>query len=397
MKDYKYILEPYAGKDTRCECPKCQKNDRSFARYIDVDTGGCVHPIVGRCNHESSCGYHYTPNQYFTDNNIHFDKSISNVQRTTPIQKPQPVPSFIDSLLMKKTLTGYENNNLVQYLKGIVGDEATQEAVQRYLVGTSKHWEGATVFYQVDGKGRVHGGKIMQYNRQTGKRIKEPFDKITWVHSVLKLQDFHLQQCLFGEHLLMDQSKPVAIVESEKTAIIASCYFPSYVWLACGGCKNLSLKLCEPLRKRNVVLFPDANKFEEWNGKMEEISKICNVSISSLIEKQATGEERKNGFDLADYLVRYSPKDFIKKEEWERDKYYPAFVDVDGILYIPTPPDGERSYTKYSSVEAYNKRTELPCIIPISSKDVTGMKQALINLRTLQIERQEGQYVNNKK
>jgi len=56
----------------------------------------------------------------------------------------------------------------------------------------------------------------MLYSPTTGKRVKEPFNHITWVHKALKQPDFNLKQCLFGEHLLQDKTKPVAIVESEK-------------------------------------------------------------------------------------------------------------------------------------------------------------------------------------
>ena len=92
-----------------------------------------------------------------------------------------------------------------------------------YRVGTSKHWQGATVFWQIAADGEVRGGKIMLYDRLTGHRVQEPFPHINWVHSVLKLPDFKLTQCFFGEHLLpYIRDKPVAIVESEKTAILAT-------------------------------------------------------------------------------------------------------------------------------------------------------------------------------
>lgn len=96
------------------------------------------------------------------------------------------------------------------------------------MVGTSKYWEGATVFWQMDYQNRVRTGKIMLYNPATGKRIKEPYNHVTWVHSILHKEDYNLKQCFFGEHLLPeDKSRPVALVESEKTAIIASYYLPN--------------------------------------------------------------------------------------------------------------------------------------------------------------------------
>jgi hypothetical protein len=214
------------------------------------------------------------------------------------------------------------------------------------------------------------------------------------VHTVLKLADFQLSQCLFGEHLLKGNYKTVAIVESEKTAIIAGCYLPDFIWLACGGCGNLSVKLCESLIGRNVVLFPDAGKYKEWSEKAKALSSICTVSVSSLIEKEASEAERKVGFDLGDYLVRFSPSELAGQKqpeetpitpEQEQRKQYLAYVSENGTLYIPTPPDGRITYTVYSSVEAYNRRSELPTFVSMQSVDVSGMKQVFINLNTLTI------------
>jgi hypothetical protein len=62
----------------------------------------------------------------------------------------------------------------------------------------------------------------MQYDSQRVSVLKKPQARISWVHSVLKLPNYNLSQCFFGEHLLIDTTKTVAIVESEKTAVIAS-------------------------------------------------------------------------------------------------------------------------------------------------------------------------------
>ena len=67
----------------------------------------------------------------------------------------------------------------------------------------------------------------MLYDSTTGHRTKEPRSYVSWVHTELNLVDYNLKQCLFGEHLLSDNpAKPIAIVESEKSALIATHYTP---------------------------------------------------------------------------------------------------------------------------------------------------------------------------
>lgn len=112
------------------------------------------------------------------------------------------------------------------YLANHLGYESALRLMKTYHVGTARKWENATVFWQTDISGKIRTGKIMQYNAKTGKRIKEPYAHVSWVHTELDIPEFHLQQCYFGEHLLYNSRKPVAIVESEKTAIIASFYIP---------------------------------------------------------------------------------------------------------------------------------------------------------------------------
>jgi hypothetical protein len=50
-----------------------------------------------------------------------------------------------------------------------------------------------------------------------------------------------------------DRTKTVAIIESEKTAIIASVYLPQFIWFAIGSIGNLQHYRCEALRGRKVV------------------------------------------------------------------------------------------------------------------------------------------------
>lgn len=311
MNGFKYLLEPYIGRNTRFRCPSCQKREKTFSRYIDMETGEHLHPSVGKCNREINCGYHYTPKQYFQDNHILFDTPKRKLDMTQiDIPKPKPI-SLIPVEVFKDSLKAHETNHFVQYLIKLFGVELTSELVSRYFIATSNYWNGATVFWQIDTQGKVRTGKIMLYSPDTGKRVKEPFNHITWAHKALKLTEFELKQCLFGEHLLIDKTKPVAIAESEKTAIIVSVYLPQFIWVAVGSLTNLTAEKCSILKGRSVILFPDLNGFEKWTIKAKELSHIAIFFVSDLLERKATEAERQKGFDLVDYLVKYNYKEFV--------------------------------------------------------------------------------------
>lgn len=316
MSEHKYILEPYKGMNTRYRCPSCQQRDKTFSLYIDTETGEHIHPTVGRCNRESNCGHHYTPKQYFQDNNISFDTPQPKAYKPRPVTPPPKPVSFIPVEVFKASLNpiAFETNHFVQFLINLFGVEVASKMVSRYFIATSKHWNGATVFWQIDIKGKVRTGKIMLYSPTTGKRIKEPFNHINWVHKALKKPEFELRQCLFGEHLLIDKTKHVAIVESEKTAIIASVYLPQFIWVAVGSLTNLNAEKCSILKGRTVTLFPDLNGFEKWSNKANELSHLAIFTVSDLLELKATEAEKKQGFDLADYLIKYDYKAFALPE-----------------------------------------------------------------------------------
>ena len=175
------------------------------------------------------------------------------------------------------------------------------ELMKRYNVGTSKHWKGATVFWQIDSNGKARTGKIILYNPQTGKRVKQPFCHVTWVHSALHLTDFNLRQCFFGEHLLTsEKNKPVGLVESEKTALVCSVHLPHFTWIASGG-KNgcLNEECLSILRGRTVSLFPDLGATDF--PMMRQLG--IHVQLYDYLERAATDEQRKQGLDIADFLL----------------------------------------------------------------------------------------------
>jgi hypothetical protein len=138
-----------------------------------------------------------------------------------------------------------------------------------------------------------------------------------WEHKALNRPEFNFKQCFFGEHLLKGNTLPVAIVESEKSAVIASVYLPEYIWLGASGKFGLNAEKCNVLKGRTVILFPDLSKptdkinaFELWTNKAKEHSYITNFVVSDLLEVNASEEERIQGLDITDYLIKKSFNDF---------------------------------------------------------------------------------------
>ena len=297
----RFIPEPYKGQATRFRCPACNHN-HEFTKYIDLENQIEFPDDIGICNRQVACGYHKTPKMYFEQNKgIMFD--IPNTAR--PVAPPRPV-DFISGDVMQSTLRNYDQNEFIKGLKLRFSPNEVDAVLNKYYIGTSKHWQGSTVFWQVDILGRVRQAKVIPYQSDTLKRNK---DLNVWFagKTILKNLEANLQQCFYGESQLKDAplSIPVAIVESEKTAVICSIAMPQFIWLATGGsngCKWLDGAVNGVLKGRAVTLFPDNDAYELWTKKAVTLQAVagCKVKVSDIL-KTKFGHELK--YDLADVLL----------------------------------------------------------------------------------------------
>lgn len=289
-----YSLEPYKSLRSRYTCPACNFK-HIFTRYVYNGTADYLADDVGRCNREGKCTYHKTPRQYFTENPS-AEKKVY-VQREVVVRET----FYIDKLQAVKSFKQYQNNNFVLYLSNKFGITEADRLVSMYKIGTSVKWAGATIFWQIDTLGVYHTGKIMLYDVNTCKRVKQPFDHIYWAHNSTMNYDTHqVEQCLFGLHLIQEFNKPIAIVESEKTAVLMAHYCDRYNWLSVGTINGLSVKKLEPLLNHNVTLFPDLGKgYEVWAQKALGFK---NIKVSNYLNEIATPEQLANGLDIADFI-----------------------------------------------------------------------------------------------
>lgn len=348
MNNYSYILEPYKGLQSRHRCPNCGQQ-RQFARYVDCNTGEYLSDLTGKCNRLDKCGYHYTPKQYFADYPININAmkqgaiTFNNVllqnrkSASTHTLSHKPISdstySVIPNDLFYKSLRRYDGNNFTLGLERLFGTLKTLELIDRFDIGTAKYPANGTIFWQVDTAGMVRTGKIMRYDAITLKRVKQlsaanknqrdetkindlqqhvVAPLVDWVHSRLKrkgvVKDYMLQQCLFGLHQLATTPKndAIAIVESEKTAVIASVYMPNLVWMATGGAQNFNNTLLKPLAGRKVIVFPDVNQYQYWKTKANNIQQQLqmDINVSDFMEVNASDSMKISGADLADVLIK---------------------------------------------------------------------------------------------
>ena len=323
--NYRYHLKKYAGKSSRLTCPSCGR-PHCFSPYVD-DNEEMYGEEYGRCDHESSCGYvKYPPSDY---DPLKRYSSSSNSWRNAPsggepkntqsksvtVKRPDPKPEPEGGIceipfdIVRQTVRTKPLSNFLRFLLTILPKDTIISLVKDYYIGVTKSLEA--VFYQIDIQGRCRSGKIVNYNPETGHRIKSEESKppVTWVHSKLKqagkLPDkWELTQCLFGEHLLAKYpDKIVILVEAEKTAIIGAAIYPKFVWVATGGKGQVGDKL-DVLEGRQIVAFPDYDGYDEWKRKFEEQAYL-NIQISDYVQKHATQEEKESGADIADLVVRW--------------------------------------------------------------------------------------------
>ncbi|MBK5722632.1 hypothetical protein JGH11_17290 [Dysgonomonas sp. Marseille-P4677] len=313
---YRYSLEKHRNGKPKHICPKCGK--RSFVRYIDNLTNQYVADHVGKCDRLENCNHHLHPYDYLKS--ISANGYCNTVQKNYQVRSSKSITSQINIVdcipfdYANKTRLQKENS-LNDYLYRIFGESRVNEVNWNYYVGSAKN--RMVIFPLIDINGVLRSGKFMAYNPETGRRLRDTTTYVfDWLHSILirkKLlpENFALKTCFFGEHLIgLDENrdKIICIVESEKTAIIASLCISDCLFIATGSLENLTIERLKPLIGRKIKLYPDTSEngsaFEKWKKKADEARLLgFDISVSDFLEKNCTEEQKQESWDLGDYLI----------------------------------------------------------------------------------------------
>lgn len=190
-------------------------------------------------------------------------------------------------------------SGFAQFLTNVFGEDNSREIIERYYLG---NYYGDVIFWQMDRDKNLRTGKVFQYNHN-GKR--QGFPK--WWHKIKKME-CQVNKYFFGGHLIDESDKPIAIVESEKTACIMSQINANFIWLASGGLTHLSNILCRSISHFDVTLFPDVGFYEQWS----EIANKYAFAISKECEYWFKDGLLQKGEDIADYFINNAVKDEVR-------------------------------------------------------------------------------------
>lgn len=307
--EYRFRLNSSIGKGT---CPKCGHRGR-FSFYYDYERLAIIDSRCGRCDRIETieCQYHYTPSEYFKDHPGYFTNEKHDSNEINEINDKSITDSlndleYLDKNYLRDSFFQFKPSNpFLIFLKKNLGFDDIE--ILRSVISKMNVLfldDEDIAFMYEDLQGRWTRGKIMKYD-ETGHRLKNVKGSINSFHNIMRTDRALMPELhLYGLHLLNrdeNNNKSVAIVESEKSAVLANHYFPEMIWMATSGLSNLNYKRLKPLSGRPIILFPDSGCFNLWRDKIEKenIKRFMDISINDTFE----GAEFNKGYDIADYIV----------------------------------------------------------------------------------------------
>lgn len=330
----RYSLAKYRGVASKMICPGC--GQRTWKPYVDEDGRPfsadfqnadpqirALAERVGRCDNERKCGYNYPPREFFAETKAGVPQHSADWKKPEPPKTARPL-SFE---LVRQSAYPYLSvfGKWLRDELRLPADKLDQ-VMKDYWVGATN--DGRIIYWLIDIEGKCRDGKFMAY-KNDGHRDhdkhprwarKELINRYTAMGRITQkqrdgfLDELVIRRC-FGEHLLADpryKDKPVAIVEGEKSCLIASVVEPRFIWMACGG-NGLNLNRLYPamVQKRKIFIFPDMDMMPKWKEIMDSINYPKLVWMGEFILRYSASEKD----DVGDVLLRVNQPNSAEVDE----------------------------------------------------------------------------------
>ena len=277
----------YKFKRKRETCPIC--GGSGFARF-DIESD----MVCGHCH---SCGQ-----TIFPDSKEKFEPKFEEARERYLL----PVADF--ERLKKGGITDNFRLKLLEQFP-----QAIRTLVKYQVLSKGKY----TGFPYINFSKQVVSVKYMEYGDNL-KRIKKlddngtPYGSIFWEHSKkINEKTHYFKSCWFGEQFaLSNDFDTFGVVESEKSAILASVFIPNVCFLACGSKSTIKNLVFKGLGEKKVILYPDKDGVEPW---ADFVAKNGNHRwVCSKLPNGWSGKE-----DIADILLSSSREKLLLEVQEE--------------------------------------------------------------------------------
>lgn len=277
--DYPFQLEKHPK--IKGKCPQCG-HTKVFRYYEDRD--GKRIENAGICDRQSNCGHHAKPN------NEQIKAIIS--QESKPKVEVQKSEIILPDAKILAKISANEKDHSSHFHKFCETLEIPISHLILWGVGTDKT---ETVFILRNHEKKTANVKYFRY-LVTGKRDKT-FTSFSMRQPKSLTKKYNIP--LYGEHLLdKTRQKTVCVVESEKTAVIASWFYPHFDFVACGAANGLTSEKLSVLFSRKIYWLADADKAGRENSSLKNLK-----AYEQNFEVIDVFPNRQDGTDLADAII----------------------------------------------------------------------------------------------
>ncbi len=318
-KHYKHQFEKSPAK--KGTCPQCNKQGQ-FRFYVDLPRE------YGKCERVNNCGYHKKP-----DGNFSMPDSL-------PIQKKEALIIYPKVEVCNNSIAD-QSSNFHLFCKEKLG--ITADHLIKWNTGSRLNYSTVieTTFVYQDREKRFLNIRYVEYNNNCKRnKNKAPY-------SLKAKEGTKYSTCLFGEQLL-SEDKIICIVESEKTALIASFFYPAFDWLATGGKSGLTDEKIPVLYQREIYYLCDADAAGNNNSSIDKLS-----AHQINFKKINLFPDKKDGYDLADAIIDGLLPEIKPDRIIENETEVKAVEENDANEAKPLKKTGTKKISTFERVEKF--------------------------------------------
>jgi hypothetical protein len=236
---------------------------------------------------------------FFPDDGTIVEPSEIKYKKETPLPPTYYSPELVESTILDDAIS-----NFIKFQRKLFPDDIIIETINKYFVGT---WGGKIVFWEVNQQWKALYGQVMGYDAVTGKRsyLENGDADIKSMRVCTKSWKFKDDRCLCGLHLINENTKRVAFVESYKTMFVMNMVKREFTWVSGGNKGSFKYDLLKPIKHCTIIAFPDKGEYNDWVKIASELNKKgFNIIVNDFIENS----DYPKGTDLADVYIELITK-----------------------------------------------------------------------------------------